>query len=71
MWEEGGSSAGGSGSNSISKFSDTSLSKHHDAVFSELMRECKHSAPGARLSARLRTSLERYLHKITRFSLKF
>ncbi|KAM3958636.1 ankyrin repeat protein mann-cup [Aphomia sociella] len=33
--------------------------KHQDAVFNELMRECKHSAPGARLSARLRTSLER------------
>lgn len=33
--------------------------KQHDAIFSELMQECKHSAPGARLSARLRTALER------------
>lgn len=33
--------------------------KQHDALFGELMQECKHSAPGARLSARLRTMLER------------
>ncbi|XP_048486625.1 protein fem-1 homolog A-A isoform X3 [Plutella xylostella] len=30
-----------------------------DAVFNELMQECRHSAPGARLSARLRNTLER------------
>ncbi|CAG9134836.1 unnamed protein product [Plutella xylostella] len=29
-----------------------------DAVFNELMQECRHSAPGARLSARLRNTLE-------------
>ncbi|XP_049880625.1 protein fem-1 homolog A isoform X2 [Pectinophora gossypiella] len=50
MWEEG---ASGDGS------SNKAESKQHDALFSELMQECKHSAPGARLSARLRTALER------------
>ncbi|VVC87133.1 unnamed protein product, partial [Leptidea sinapis] len=34
-------------------------SKHHDALFHDLMEECKHSAPGARLSAKVRTALER------------
>ncbi|CAH0721353.1 unnamed protein product, partial [Brenthis ino] len=51
MWEESGS-----GSNSDKEFVD---SKHYDAVFNDLMQECKHSAPGARLSARLRAELER------------
>ncbi|KAL0861190.1 hypothetical protein ABMA27_009671 [Loxostege sticticalis] len=55
MWEEGSNSSGSG--NGSPKYVD--ISKHHDAVFNELMRECKHSAPGARLSARLRTSLER------------
>ncbi|XP_041978092.1 protein fem-1 homolog A [Aricia agestis] len=48
MWEEGTSSPKG-----------LPDSKQYDAVFNELMQECKHSAPGARLSARLRTALER------------
>lgn len=30
-----------------------------DSIANELMQECKHSAPGARLSARVRTGLER------------
>lgn len=56
MWDDGssGGASSGSGNNKGSE-----ASKHQDAVFGELMRECKHSAPGARLSARLRTSLER------------
>ncbi|XP_068625734.1 protein fem-1 homolog C [Battus philenor] len=54
MWEEGaGASGDGAGAG---KNYDI---KHHDTVFNELMQECKHSAPGARLSARLRTALER------------
>ncbi|CAK1594787.1 unnamed protein product [Parnassius mnemosyne] len=55
MWEEDttGSSTGTAG---VGKNFDL---KQHDAVFNELMQECKHSAPGARLSARLRTALER------------
>ncbi|XP_028176416.1 protein fem-1 homolog A [Ostrinia furnacalis] len=56
MWEEGSSNSAGSEKGGA-KYVD--ITKHHDAVFNELMRECKHSAPGARLSARLRTSLER------------
>lgn len=35
--------------------------KFYEAVSNALMKECKHSAPGARLSARLRNTLERYL----------
>ncbi|CAB3258622.1 unnamed protein product [Arctia plantaginis] len=55
MWEESeGSSTKRGGSRSIAD-----PAKLHDAVFQELMQECKHSAPGARLSARLRTALER------------
>ncbi|XP_038219572.1 protein fem-1 homolog CG6966 [Zerene cesonia] len=34
-------------------------SPQYDLVFNELMQECKHSAPGARLSAKVRTTLER------------
>ncbi|CAH2209014.1 jg10371 [Pararge aegeria aegeria] len=33
---------------------------YYDAVFDDLMHECKNNAPGARLSARLRKTLERY-----------
>ncbi|XP_053619758.1 protein fem-1 homolog C [Plodia interpunctella] len=55
MWEESSSST--ASANSSKLFAEST--KQHDAVFNELMRECKHSAPGARLSARLRTSLER------------
>lgn len=47
MWDDGGPQA-------------KADAKQHDAIFNELMQECKHSAPGARLSARLRTALERY-----------
>ncbi|XP_039760452.1 protein fem-1 homolog C [Pararge aegeria] len=32
---------------------------YYDAVFDDLMHECKNNAPGARLSARLRKTLER------------
>ncbi|KAL4704035.1 hypothetical protein ACJJTC_015191 [Scirpophaga incertulas] len=35
--------------------------KSPDALFSELMRECRHNAPGARLSAKLRSALENRL----------
>lgn len=38
----------------------------NDAVASALMHECKHSAPGARLSARLRNTLERYPNILTK-----
>lgn len=48
MWPEG--SSGKSSSESA---------KQQEAIFNELMQECKYSAPGARLSARLRTALER------------
>ncbi|KAJ0170662.1 hypothetical protein K1T71_013434 [Dendrolimus kikuchii] len=50
MWEEAGPSG-------ASK-SAVDVSRQHDAIFNELMQECKYSAPGARLSARLRTALE-------------
>lgn len=53
MWEDGSSEEG---SEEAGKNFDV---KQYDNVFNELMQECKHSAPGARLSARLRTSLER------------
>ncbi|XP_045780251.1 protein fem-1 homolog CG6966 isoform X2 [Maniola jurtina] len=57
MWEE----AAGVGADVIVGVGVKAPSdaKHCDAVFNELMQECKHSAPGARLSARLRTALER------------
>ncbi|XP_026754117.2 protein fem-1 homolog A [Galleria mellonella] len=55
MWEDCNASAASTAN--IKLLNENT--KHHDAVFNELMRECKHSAPGARLSARLRTSLER------------
>ncbi|XP_049705246.1 protein fem-1 homolog A [Helicoverpa armigera] len=52
MWEEGSSSsAPGKDKQDVAKL--------HDATFHELMQECRHSAPGARLSAKLRTALER------------
>ncbi|KAJ8715834.1 hypothetical protein PYW07_010316 [Mythimna separata] len=54
MWEEGGSSS--SGGASSAKHSE--LAKQ-EAIFNELMQECRHSAPGARLSAKMRTALER------------
>ncbi|XP_022827194.1 protein fem-1 homolog A-A [Spodoptera litura] len=50
MWEGGGPST--------SKQADAA--RQHDALFHELMQECRHSAPGARLSAKMRTALERY-----------
>lgn len=57
MWEEGGSSSGANSAGGAAKaFLDMAK---HDAVFNELMQECRHSAPGARLSAKLRTALER------------
>lgn len=34
--------------------------REHELVFVQLMHEVEHGAPGARLSARLRTALERY-----------
>ncbi|CAH2058936.1 unnamed protein product, partial [Iphiclides podalirius] len=55
MWEED-TSEDGNGEAGAGKNLDI---KQHDVVFNELMQECKHSAPGARLSARLRTALER------------
>lgn len=51
MWDDGGPQA---------RADAKADAKQHDAIFTELMQECKHSAPGARLSARLRTALERY-----------
>ncbi|GBP44129.1 Protein fem-1 homolog A [Eumeta japonica] len=64
MWEEEESGINygdgeGSGSSGPSPAKDTTAFRHRDTVFNELMQECKHSAPGARLSARLRTALER------------
>ncbi|XP_037301091.1 LOW QUALITY PROTEIN: sex-determining protein fem-1-like, partial [Manduca sexta] len=53
-----GSGEAAAGSTGGSKrFGDSA--KQPEAVFNELMQECKYSAPGACLSARLRTSLER------------
>lgn len=48
MWDDGGPQA-------------KADAKQHDVIFNELMQECKHSAPGARLSARMRTMLERWV----------
>lgn len=57
MWqEEAGSCAGNDGGGS-KRLAETA--RAHDAIFNELMVECKFSAPSARLSARLRTALER------------
>nr|BAL61211.1 fem-1 homolog A-like protein [Locusta migratoria manilensis] len=36
------------------------LSNQKDALFNDLMQECKHAAPGARLSYQLRTKLEKF-----------
>ncbi|KAF9811084.1 hypothetical protein SFRURICE_012483 [Spodoptera frugiperda] len=51
MWEDGPSGP------STSKQADAA--RQHDALFHDLMQECRHSAPGARLSAKMRTALER------------
>lgn len=56
MWEEGAGGSSSSGGTSSAKHSE--LAKQ-EAIFNELMQECRHSAPGARLSAKMRTALER------------
>ena len=42
------------------------LNVQKDALFHDLIEECKHAAPGARLSYQLRTQLERFCREVRR-----
>ncbi|KPJ10037.1 Protein fem-1-like CG6966 [Papilio machaon] len=52
MWEGGSNPSRPMGSKNLDI-------KNHDLVFNELMQECRHSPPGARLSKKLRAGLEK------------